>query len=104
MPKRTTNRDCRDFVARMEPFDGSNLYARWVTDDLYVVWSWGDHWPLLAKFRHERTWMVNEDTYSRSTGRHLSQARPYGAPQRKTNTDDLLTLVETVKNGLRCAA
>jgi hypothetical protein len=77
------NRDARQFVQKEHPFEGSNLYAQFHTqnnadgtngpDMWYAVYSFGDHWPL---FIHANgTWFENKD--SQSTQRHHSQCHPH---------------------------
>jgi hypothetical protein len=79
------NRDARQFVQKQHPFEGSNLYAQFHTqnhpngengpDMWYVVYSYGTHWPL---FIHAGgTWFENKDTHSQSTKRHHSQCHPH---------------------------
>ena len=71
--RRIANKDCRNLVERCEEFMGSNLYAI-NTRGVYVVYSYGTHFPLFVN--KKGTWYFNEDKYSSSTSRHMSQARP----------------------------
>ncbi len=79
------NRDARPLVKEQHPFEGSNLYAQFHTqnnDDgtngpamWYAVYSFGTHWPL---FIHANgTWFENEGKHSQSTQRHHSQCDPH---------------------------
>jgi hypothetical protein len=78
------NRDARQFVQRQHPFEGSNLYAQFHTqnnDDetngpamWYAVYSFGTHWPLFI--RANGTWFENGAKHSQSTQRHHSQCHP----------------------------
>ena len=79
------NRDARPLVKEQHPFEGSNLSAQFHTqnhpngdngpDMWYVVYSYGDHWPL---FIHANgTWFENEDKHSRTTAKHRSQCHPH---------------------------
>lgn len=86
---RIANRDARQYVQRREPFQGSNLYGV-TTDSRYVVYSYGTHSPLLI---WDGLWYENDDKYSRSTGRHLSQAHPRTQTQ-KLPTDEMKALAE----------
>ncbi len=79
------NKDCRKFVEARRPFKGSNLYAERRTagnghSDLYVVYSYGEHFPIyvaeVGEFGQVH-WYANTDKYSQSTTRHQSLARPY---------------------------
>lgn len=81
------NKSCRSYVAARKPFRGSNMYAERRTashghSDIYVVYSYGVHWPLFvaevpADACGEITWYENADRFSQSTSRHASQARPH---------------------------
>lgn len=80
------NKACRKYVEARKPFRGSNLYAERHTashgnSDLYVVYSYGAHWPLyVAEVTNDAcgqiTWYENADRFSQSTTRHQAQARP----------------------------
>jgi hypothetical protein len=82
--ERVANTKCRNHVVARLPFQGSNLYAEWVqpltalrneTDkQQYVVFSYGAHFP--AYIYTEGVWFENEDKYSPTTSKHMSQARP----------------------------
>lgn len=76
-PIRTTNRNARDYVRNGIPFKNSNgqLFGHWETPTLYVVYSYGDHWPLFVWDNGE--WLENSDKYSVTTSRHHSQAHPH---------------------------
>ena len=81
-PKRTriTNRQVRDYVAARKPFKNSKgtLYAVQI-GDLYVVYSYGAHWPLVIYDAQHKVWLRNETKYSRTTSCHASYATPLGA-------------------------
>ena len=78
-PIRTTNRNSSDYVRNGVPFKNSNgqLYGHWVSPSLYVVYSYGPHWPLFIYSTDTRTWYANEDKASRTTSKQYSQAFPY---------------------------
>lgn len=71
------NKAARSMVEQRRPFEGSNLFARWESNDSeewYVVYSYGEHYPM---FIHaEGCWFENEDKYSPTTSKHKGQARP----------------------------
>lgn len=83
---RIANKACRRFVEARQPFRGSNMYAERRTashghSDIYVVYSYGVHWPLfVAEVADdacgEIKWYENADRFSQSTTRQQSQARP----------------------------
>ena len=76
---RINGRKCRPFVQDRKAFQNSNgqLYAKWETPDLYVVYSYGDHWPLFMWAGRTDTWYQNADKFSPTTSRHRTYAHPY---------------------------
>lgn len=69
------NRIARVFVRELVPFTGNNLYAE-NRRQLYVVFSYGEHWPLWVYDRTKDRWYENSDKYSSTTSKHKSQTRP----------------------------
>jgi hypothetical protein len=76
-PIRTTNRNARDYVRNGVPFKNSNgqLFALWETPEMFVVYSYGDHWPLFVWYGSE--WFQNEEKFSMTTSHHRSYAHPH---------------------------
>lgn len=76
---KTNNQACRAFVRNCVAFDNSNkqLYARRNAYNLYVVYSYGPHWPLFIYCPETEQWFENEDNYSPTTSRHHSYAHPH---------------------------
>jgi hypothetical protein len=76
---RTTNTKCRALVQERTAFKNSNgqLYAKWETPDLYVVYSYGEHWPLFMWAGRTETWYQNEDKFSPTTSHHRTYAHPH---------------------------
>lgn len=73
-----TNSDCREYVNECKPFKTGNktIFAECCDEKLYVVYSYGYHFPMYAyDFEHGK-WLGNKDKYSRTTSKHQSQARP----------------------------
>ena len=68
-----------DDVARLRPFRDANKYA--VNDAnhrLYVVYSFGPHWPMFVFDRKTCRWYANDDTPpSQTTKRHVTQCYPH---------------------------
>jgi len=82
---KVANRDARPLVQRQHPFEGSNLYAQFHTqnhpngdngpDMWYVVYSFGSHWPL---FIHANgIWFENGAKHSQTTAKHRTQVHPH---------------------------
>lgn len=74
---RINGRTCRPYVQARKAFKNSNgqLYAVNHTPLLYVVYSYGDHWPLFVWDGFD--WYQNEEKFSNTTTRHRSHAHPY---------------------------
>lgn len=68
----------RPLVQSKTNFKNNNgqLFGRWETPDLYVVYSYGLHWPLYAYDDTLNVWYENEDRASRTTSKHRSQTCP----------------------------
>lgn len=73
-PVRTSNTKCGEYVMRRVEFDGHQLYSRYLQPDIYVVYSYGPHWPLYANIRG--VWYRNTEKVSLSTTRQSGYARP----------------------------
>lgn len=79
---RTTVQGSRRFVGSRTPFESSNgnLYGEWRTTAyggyVYVVYSYGPHWPLFIYFPQTDAWVENSDRRSVTTSKHLSCSRP----------------------------
>jgi len=71
------NKAAASMVQSLRPFEGSNLFARWESNDSeewYVVYSYGVHYPMYI--HADGCWFENEDKYSPTTSKHKGQARP----------------------------
>jgi hypothetical protein len=81
---RIANKSARSMVQMRRPFEGSNLFARenfpqHGASVLYVVYSYGEHWPLYVAETDENNntqWYTMADKYSQSTSRQQSQCNP----------------------------
>lgn len=78
------NRDARSLVQRLHPFEGNNLFAQFFCanpssadpgDHGYVVFSYGQHWPLFVHCNG--VWYENEERASVSTSKHRTQVHPH---------------------------
>lgn len=78
---RINGRKCRPYVQNRKAFTNSNgqLYGVSHTPLLYVVYSYGEHWPLFVWDGFD--WYENEDRCSPTTSRHRSYAHPYAETQ-----------------------
>lgn len=95
---RVSNNNAIDKVDNLEEFQGSNTFGKWVSYDegrtrLFVVYSYGSHFPMYVYDDNEDTWVGNKDKYSRSTTRHQSLLRPSKGVEVWLDTEELKSLV-----------
>jgi hypothetical protein len=98
--KRIANNKAREYVEKLEEFQGSNMLGKWLglgngrteTDKLYVVYSYGSHFPMYIYDPKEQKWLGNSDKYSRSTTRQQSHTRP-SSIYAWYNTDDMKDVI-----------
>mgnify|MGYP006450206741 CR=1 FL=1 len=70
---RITNSEISHHVAHLEPFSNKHDSVFANDDDTkYVVYSYGDHFPMAMFDKDVGKWIVNEDKYSRTTSKHQS--------------------------------
>lgn len=99
---RTTNMNARPLVKDKVPFQGSNLYSERFAllhgGSAYVVYSYGEHWPLficVTSPSGETTWYENSDRYSITTSIHRTRTHPHcdtverGCAEMRKLADDL---------------
>jgi hypothetical protein len=91
MPK-IANRDAREYVQHKQEFEGSNLYGETLCSQglpaIYVVYSYGTHFPMYIYEYLTESWYGNNDKRSRSTTKHQSQCSP-------TYDNDAITWLST---------
>lgn len=96
--QKIANGKCREYVRNHKEFIGNNLYGRLVSispdsgETVYVVYSYGAHFPLFIYHYTTDTWFENEDRYSVTTSKHRSQAHPL-VPTKKASTTFMKTLI-----------
>ena len=97
--RRVPNREVRKYVEQCFPFNNSNntLFGDWKRN-LFVVWSYGSHWPLFIYDPASDKWFENITPSSPTTSRHRSQA----APWRDANGQEIDTLDRDVHWMRRC--
>lgn len=80
MKVKIANYQASSHTRNKQPFMGSNLFAEWRTGKdghaRYVVFSYGNHWPLYIWDATTEQWYGNLSHFSRSTMRHRTQAKP----------------------------
>ena len=83
-----TLKEMRSLVEGRMPFHGNSVFATWVTNSLYVVYSYGTHFPMyvydasasvfdgFGSVVSKGVWLGNTDKYSVTTSKHQSTTRP----------------------------
>ena len=108
---RVANKDARKYVNELEEFKGSyNRYADasifaenesaldLYGEDLYVVYSYGYHFPMYIYDRQAGIWIGSKDGYSPTTSKHQSQCRP------SEEIHCWLDTTEQMKDYIRCGS
>lgn len=79
MTLRCSNKDARRSIQARQDFvnHGGSLYGahQYGMASLYVVYSYGQHFPVAVYESQTRQWFYNEDRYSATTSRHQSIVR-----------------------------
>jgi hypothetical protein len=70
---KTSNSKSKQYVVSRIPFRGSNMFGKG-DDKLYIVYSYGNHFPLHVW--NGKEWYSNCEKYSVTTSRHFSQTKP----------------------------
>lgn len=73
---KTSNNNAYKYVIDKIPFQGSNIFALWLSPNIYSVYSYGYHFPMYIYDAKCEKWLGNKDKYSRSTGKHQRQTLP----------------------------
>ena len=76
---RVANKNAGQYVDELKIFEGSNTFSELKVqydDKLYVVFSYGYHFPMYVYDYQAGIWVGSNDRYSMSTSRHQSQCRP----------------------------
>ena len=87
------NTRARSLVENRQAFKGSNTFAehRGVDLETYVVYSYGYHFPIFVyKSGH---WYENQEKYSVTTSKQMSQLRPAGVELEPKTTQELKNLI-----------
>jgi len=67
--KITTNNKARVLVQGKEEFKGSNISGKWVSETLYVVFSYG-FWGMFAYSSDCGMWFENDESYILTEGKN----------------------------------
>lgn len=69
------NRETSKAVHEKILFKANNIFSE-NYGNLYIVYSYGHHWPMFVFDRASGVWYENEDKYSVTTSKHRSQSHP----------------------------
>ncbi len=73
---RVANRDARSFVSNKREFKGNNTYGKWENENIYIVYSYGEHWILFIW--DGKHWLACNEKYHRpTTNKHKNQLNPF---------------------------
>lgn len=88
------NNQVREFVNDRRPFKNNNgtMFTTY-RHDLYVVYSYGEHYPMYVYDCIAKQWFGNDSKSSRTTQRHKTQARPDDRDVYGVTTDYLRALI-----------
>lgn len=96
-PNRCPNRDAGLYATAKIAFKCNSMFGEWhiiesrteLTNDnkfittenqeIYVVYSYGHHWPMYVYDPLAETWYGNKDKFSKTTSIHSSEAKPRDA-------------------------
>ena len=75
--KTISNTEMSDYTTELQPFT-THTESVWTDDigDMYVVYSYGTHFPIYMFDHRTEMWFGNSDRFSPTTSRHQTLARP----------------------------
>ena len=84
----------KEYATAQTPFKNSNesVFTK-DTDDLYIVYSYGEHFPMYVYDKFVQLWFGNTDKYSPTTSKHQTMAHPDAEEVNMLNTEELSALV-----------
>jgi len=91
------NNQMSEYTTRLEQFKTNNgtVYTTdQVHPDLYIVYSYGEHWPMYVYDDATATWIGNGEKYDQpTTNRHASLSKPNVEDIKYLNRDELDRLI-----------
>jgi len=102
MAARISNGQASKYAEQGFPFKTHNgtLFGDW-QGKLFVVWSYGSHWPLFIYHPDTDKWFENSTKSSVTTSRHRTQARPRTKDTLDRDVDWMRRCVETDGVGIK---
>ena len=94
MTKRVNNSDMWRYTTDRQEFKNHNetAWGEW-RDNLYIVYSYGQHFPMYVYDEQADRWYGNRDKFSRTTTRHQTNSQPEGVPIEWTDTKHLMAII-----------
>jgi hypothetical protein len=99
--KKINNSIMQNYTTERKTFTTNNetVYAQFkhnrnMDNDLYVVYSYGEHFPMYVFDTETVSWFGNEDKYSPTTSKHQTLARPDTDDMTMLPTDELRQMIE----------
>jgi len=105
--KRVNNSDIRHHVDRLHDFETNNKTVYGIKDEaivgsmselvaprVYVVYSYGYHFPMYVYDFETGLWLGNSDKYSRTTSSHQTKARPSQGIYQWFSTEELKIIID----------
>lgn len=89
------NRQARAFVEEKMIFTANNIFSE-NYGRLYIVYSYGHHWPMFVFDRVAHLWYENRDKYSCTTSKHRTQTVPLYVETIKLSLAEIKELTNTV--------
>lgn len=71
----TTLKEMRTRVNDKEMFKGNSVYSE-IRGDMYIVYSYGYHFPMYVYDQKIEKWIGNSSKYGVTTSKHQSKCRP----------------------------
>jgi len=96
--------DMRDYTTERTQFKNSteSVFTK-KRQDLYVVYSYGEHFPIYVYDHGVELWFGNADKYSPTTSKHQTMARPDTEEIHMLSTEELSALVRLGSYGEFCS-
>lgn len=92
--QKISNKEAGAAVTRRESFVGSNMFAEPTGRGVYVVYSYGYHFPMYAYDEKTDTFYGNAEKVSSSTGKQRAQAKPDKPIVWLKTTEEMMDKVE----------
>ena len=74
---KTTNTKAHDLVGQCAPFKGHNTFGEFTKPNMYVVYSYGYHWPMYIYSYINHKWYRNTSKYSSTTSKQTTILKPH---------------------------